>query len=84
MVWPMNWVEVLWTQEPDRASRAERLLRNADDQSWTGGDDEWALVLVRSRDVTTALSDVPVSPQFGNMTMGNSSYTLQQHSNTHS
>ena len=50
----MDQVEVFRTQEPDKASRAERLLRNADVQSWAGSDGEWTLVLVKSQDVTTA------------------------------
>lgn len=50
----MDQVEVFRTQEPDRASRAQRLLRNADVQSWTGGDGESTLVLVKSQDVAAA------------------------------
>ena len=50
----MDQVEVFRTQEPAKASRAQRLLRNADVQSWTGGEGESTLVLVNSPDVTAA------------------------------
>lgn len=50
----MDQVEVFRTQEPDKASRAKRQLRNSDIQSWTGSDGKWTLVLVKSRDVTNA------------------------------
>lgn len=50
----MDQVVVFRTQEPDKASRAQRLLRNADVQSWTDSDGESTLVLVKSPDVATA------------------------------